>query len=58
LFDEPSRKGVSTLRYVPPTRAGKPIACRGLFQSMVWRLENENDFWLPKLTPAAPNETN
>ena len=57
LFDDASKKGIATLRYVVPTRGQKPVACSGLFQSMVWRLEKDNKVWLPTLTPAARDET-
>ncbi|NUR45494.1 MAG: hypothetical protein HOP91_04975 [Sphingomonas sp.] len=51
LFDEPSAKGLSTVRYTPPTKNGKPVTCRGIYQPIVWRLEGEHDFTLPRLTP-------
>ncbi|HEX6661928.1 MAG TPA: energy transducer TonB, partial [Sphingomicrobium sp.] len=51
VFDEASTKGISTLRYVPPTRGGKAIACRGVYQPVTWRLQDESDVWLPSLRP-------
>jgi hypothetical protein len=51
LFDAPSAKGLGTVRYSPATRDGKTEACRGLFQPILWRLEHEDEFSIPKLTP-------
>jgi hypothetical protein len=51
LFDEPSAKGLSTVRYTAPTKGGRPVTCRGIYQPIVWRLEGERDFTLPRLVP-------
>jgi hypothetical protein len=51
LFDEPSAKGLATVRYTAPTRGGKAVTCGGVYQPIVWRLEGEHDFSLPRLAP-------
>lgn len=40
LFDEASDKGLTTVRYIAPTRDGKANACRGVYQPIIWRLES------------------
>jgi hypothetical protein len=50
LFDQPSAKGLATVRYTPPLRGGKPFSCRGLYQPIVWRLEDDTEFQLPVMT--------
>ena len=55
LFDDPSAKGLATVHYTSPTRGGKPASCRGLYQPIIWRLESEHDFSLPRLTPEMSN---
>ena len=40
LFDEASEKGLTTVRYIAPTRDGKASACRGVYQPIIWRLES------------------
>lgn len=52
LFDAASIKGLSTLGYKPAERGGKAFACRGIIQSVVWKLEDENKFSAPGLSPA------
>ena len=47
IFDAPSAKGLGTVRYAAPSRSGKPSSCRGVFQPIVWRLEEDEDFTLP-----------
>ncbi|MFL6760219.1 energy transducer TonB [Sphingomonas sp.] len=51
LFDEPSAKGLATVRYTAPRKGGKAVACDGVYQPIVWRLEGEHDFSLPRLAP-------
>jgi hypothetical protein len=51
LFDEPSAKGLSTIRYAPPLRSGKAAPCRGVFQPIRWEIEEQQDFVLPTLAP-------
>jgi hypothetical protein len=50
LFDQPSAKGVATVRYTPPVRGGQPFSCRGVYQPITWRLEEDSDFQLPVMT--------
>jgi hypothetical protein len=54
LFDDVTTKGLSSIRYTPPTRSGKPAACRGIVQVIQWRIGDESDFVLPTLTPNTP----
>jgi hypothetical protein len=51
LFDVPSAKGLGTVRYTAPTREGKAVPCRGLFQPIIWRVEETEEWTPPKLTP-------
>ena len=51
LFDEASAKGPATVRYASPSKHGKAAPCRGVFQPIVWRIEEERDFVLPTLAP-------
>jgi hypothetical protein len=51
LFDEASAKGLSTVRYVAPTRKGKPSPCRAVYQPIVWRLGDETNYAVPSLMP-------
>jgi len=57
IFDAPSAKGIGTIRYTPPTRAGKIASCRGIFQPLIWRLEQQNEFSVPTLQPGVANPT-
>lgn len=57
LFDQPSAKGISSLRYLPVQRDGKPAPCRGIFQPVIWRLEDEEDSWVPSFAPQAEDST-
>jgi uncharacterized protein YejL (UPF0352 family) len=38
VFDDITRHGITTFRYDPPLRNGKPQACRGMTQSVRWQL--------------------
>lgn len=57
IFDELSRKGVASIRYSAPKRAGKPITCRGVVQPIVWRLEDQREQPLPSVTDVANDPT-
>lgn len=50
LFDAASAKGLATVRYTQPEKAGKPAACRGVFQPIIWRLADDNEFETPRFT--------
>jgi tetratricopeptide (TPR) repeat protein len=56
LFDAISSKGLDTLLYAPPTRAGAPASCVGVYQSIRWQLEGSSDssqsgMWLQRDLP-------
>jgi hypothetical protein len=52
LFDEASVKGLDTLRYAPVTNGGKPSSCKGLYQPIVWKLDEEGpDLSVPLMAP-------
>ena len=38
VFDDVTRRGITTIRYDPPRRDGKPQACRGMAQNVRWQL--------------------
>lgn len=57
IFDEASAKGLSTVRFTQPTRKGKPSMCRGMYQPIVWRLEDSEDFTVPVFSPGATEPT-
>ena len=38
VFDDVTRRGITTIRYDPPRRDGKPQACRGMGQNVRWQL--------------------
>lgn len=57
LFDQPSRKGISAVRFTTADRNGKPYACRGQAQSLIWKLQDRDDFWTPSFVPSPPSET-
>jgi tetratricopeptide (TPR) repeat protein len=47
LFDAPSAKGLSTVRYTPPLRRGKEAPCRATYQPIRWQLDDGMDFSVP-----------
>ena len=51
LFDEVTAKGIATMRYSEPSLNGKPHTCRFETQSVVWRLQGEDDMQAPTLLP-------
>jgi hypothetical protein len=51
LFDEVTAKGIATMRYSEPKLNGKSRACRFETQSVVWRLQGEDDVQAPTLLP-------
>jgi len=52
LFDEASVKGLETLRYLPVTSGAKPASCKGLYQPIVWKLEEDGpDLSVPLMPP-------
>ena len=57
LFDEASAKGLSSLRYTPAKKSGKAVACNGLVQPIVWRLEGNDDFAIPTFTSEVSGPT-
>ena len=57
LFDQPSAKGLATVRYSPPSRSGKPSSCRGVYQPIVWRLDDGTSFSVPVMTTQTPGPT-
>jgi hypothetical protein len=57
LFDQASAKGLSSVRYSVQTKGGKPSACRGIYQPIVWKLEDATDMSVPDLTPQSPGPT-
>jgi TonB family protein len=57
LFDQASRKGVAGIQYAPAMRDGKAVSCRGTYQPLIWRLQDESDVWTPSLTPTIPAQT-
>jgi TonB family protein len=50
LFDNPSAKGLSTVRYTPPIKQGKASSCRAVYQPIIWRLEG-SELMVPQLMP-------
>lgn len=58
LFDEASAKGLGTIRYTAPTRAGRPATCRGLYQPIRWKMEEDSNPSFPAMmTPQSPGPT-
>jgi len=52
VFDAASEKGLSTVRYTVPKRNGKAAPCRGLYQPIVWRLDDGDRDAVPNFDAA------
>lgn len=39
VFDDVARRGITTIRYDPPRRDGKPVGCRAKTQTVRWQME-------------------
>ena len=57
LFDAPSAKGLATIRFTPQQRSGRSVACSGFTQPILWRIEENDNFSIPTLTPDTSGPT-
>lgn len=57
LFDAVARSNLSGMTLSPAERAGRPVACTGVLQSVKWHLPPPNESEMPTLAPTEPQET-
>ena len=57
VFDDVTARGLAGIRYTPPRISGKPSACRGIVQTIQWRIQDGDDFSRPTFSPTPPAPT-